>query len=128
LAIAHCVTRGPLLAGTLGVAAFGASWAALGAPPSNATSGQDLQEIVVTAKRSDEAMAAKVEAALKQNPYIFSDHVTVTAKNGVVRVGGVVNDLNDLLAILRVARRAAGKGRVVNEIEYQAVDDAGNTT
>jgi len=86
------------------------------------------REIVVTAKRSDEATAAKVEAALKQNPYIFSDHVTVTAKNGVVTVGGIVNDLNDLLAILRVARRAAGKGRVVNEIEYQAVDDAGNTT
>ena len=100
----------------------------LGAPPSNAASGQELHEIVVTAKRSDEAMAAKVEAALKQNPYIFSDHVTVTAKNGVVRVAGVVNDLNDLLAILRVARRVAGKGRVVNEIEYQAVDDAGNTT
>ena len=86
------------------------------------------REIVVTAKRSDEAIAAKVETAIKQNPYIFSDHVTVTAKNGVVRVAGVVNDLNDLLAILRVARRVAGKGRVVNEIEYQAVDDAGNTT
>jgi len=93
------------------VAAFGAPCAMLGAPPSNAASGQELHE-----------------AALKQNPYIFSDHVTVTAKNGVVRVAGVVNDLNDLLAILRVARRVAGKGRVVNEIEYQAVDDAGNTT
>jgi osmotically-inducible protein OsmY len=85
-------------------------------------------EIVVTAKRSDEAIAANVEAALKQNPYIFSDHITVTAKNGVVRVAGMVNDLNDLLAILRVARRVAGRGRVVNEIEFQAVDDAGNTT
>ena len=128
MAIAHCVTRGPLLAGTLGVVAFGAPCAALSAPPSNATSGEELREIVVTAKRSDEALAAKVEAALKQNPYIFSDHVTVTAKDGVVRVGGVVNDLFDLLAILRVARRMAGGRRVVNEIEYQAPDDAGNIT
>jgi osmotically-inducible protein OsmY len=111
------------------VAAFGAPCAALGAPPSNAASGENMQrEIVVTAKRSDEAVAAKVEAALKQNPYIFSDHITVTAKNGVIIVGGIVNDLNDLLAILRVARRAAGKGRVVNEIEFQPPDDAGNTT
>jgi osmotically-inducible protein OsmY len=110
------------------VVAFGAPYAALSAPPSNATSGEELREIVVTAQRSDEAIAAKVETALKQNPYIFSDHVTVTAKNGVVTVAGVVNDVNDLLAILRVARRAAGKGRVVNEIEFQAVDDAGNTT
>ena len=90
--------------------------------------GEELGEIVVTAKRLDEALAAKVEAALKQNPYIFSDHITVTAKNGVVTIRGVVNDLNDLLAILRIARRVAGKGRVVNEIEFQAVDDAGNTT
>jgi osmotically-inducible protein OsmY len=109
------------------VAAFGAAGAALGAPPSTAAS-EELREIVVTAKRSDEALAARVEAALKQNPYIFSDHVTVTAKDGVVRVGGVVNDLIDLLAILRVARRIAGGRRVVNEIEYQAVDDAGNIT
>ena len=111
------------------MAAFAAPCAVLSAPPPNATSGQDLQrEIVVTAKRSDEVVAAQVQAALKKNPYIFSDHVTVTAKNGVVIVGGVVTDLNDLLAILRVARRVAGRGRVVNEIEYQAVDDAGNTT
>ena len=108
--------------------AFGAPCAAFSSPPSTAASGEELREIVVTAKRSDEAIAAKVETALKENPYIFSDHVTVTAKNGVVTVAGVVNDVNDLLAILRVARRAAGKGRVVNEIEFQAVDDAGNTT
>jgi osmotically-inducible protein OsmY len=128
LAIAHCVTRGPLLAGTLGVAAFGCPWAVLGAAPSNAPPGAELGEIVVTAKRLDEALAAKVQAAIEQNPYIFSDHITVTAKNGVVTVRGVVNDLNDLLAILRIARRVAGKGRVVNEIEFQAVDDAGNIT
>jgi hypothetical protein len=124
----HCVTKGPLLAGTLGVAAFGAPGAVLGAPPATAASGEELREIVVTAKRSDEVLAAKVETALKQNPYIFSDHVTVTAKDGVVTVKGVVNDLIDLLAILRVARRMAGGGRVVNEIEYQALDDAGNIT
>ena len=110
------------------MAAFGAAGAALGAPPAPAASGEELREIVVTAKRSDEALAAKVEAAVKQNPYIFSDHVTVTAKDGVVRVGGVVNDLTDLLAILRIALRMAGEGRVVNEIEYQALDDAGNIT
>jgi osmotically-inducible protein OsmY len=111
------------------VAAFGAPCAALGAPPANAASGEDMQrEIVVTAKRSDEVVAVKVAAALKQNPYIFSDHVTVTANNGVVIVRGIVNDLNDLLAILRIARRVAGRGRVVNEIEFQPPDDAGNTT
>jgi hypothetical protein len=85
------------------------------------------KEIVVTAARpADAAMAARVAGALQHNPYIFADHVTVTVENGIVRVGGVVQDLSDLYAILREARRIAGRRRVVNEIEYQPVDDDGN--
>jgi osmotically-inducible protein OsmY len=84
------------------------------------------EEIVVTARASDAAIAAKVEAAIAKNPYILGDHVTVTVTNGVVRVGGLVRgEVSDLLAILRVARRVAGKARVVNEIEFQVVDDEG---
>jgi BON domain-containing protein len=114
---------GPLLAGMLGVAAFGRlSSMALAAPLKG-----DLHEIVVTAVRqSDAAMTAEVTAALKQNPYIFSDHVTVTTVNGVVRLGGVVRDLPDLFQILRLARRLAGRGRVVNEIEFIPTDVDGN--
>jgi osmotically-inducible protein OsmY len=95
--------------------------AALGAPPA-----EHLPQIVVTAQESDAALAVKVESAIVTNPYILSDHVTVTVRNGVVRVGGVVRgELSDLLAILRVARRVAGKARVVNEIDFQPVDDDG---
>jgi osmotically-inducible protein OsmY len=84
------------------------------------------EEIVVTARASDAAIAAKVGAAIAKNPYILGDHVTVTVTNGVVRVGGLVRgEVSDLLAILRVARRVAGKARVVNEIEFQTVDDEG---
>ncbi len=64
--------------------------------------------------------------ALQQDPYIFSDHVTVTTENGVVRLEGMVRDLSDLYQILRLARRIAGKGRVVNRIEYVPTDDDGN--
>jgi osmotically-inducible protein OsmY len=74
----------------------------------------------------DEALAEKVSTAIAQDPYIFSDHVSVSVKDGVVRVGGVVRDVSDLLAILRLARRVAGTGRVVNEIDFQPVDDDGN--
>jgi osmotically-inducible protein OsmY len=116
---------GPLLAGTLGVSTAGImiSAAALGAPPS----GEMHAEIVVTAVRpSDAAMTVKVTTALQQDPYIFSDHVTVTTKNGVVRLEGNVSDLFDLHAILRLARRIAGKGQVVNDIEFTPIDDDGN--
>jgi osmotically-inducible protein OsmY len=118
------MTTGPLLAGTLGVAAVGL-WPvrAVCAPPTE----EMQQEIVVTATRqSDAALTARVMAALQQNPYIFSDHVSVTTANGVVRITGVVRDLSDLLAILQIARRSAGKGRVVDEIEYIPIDDDGN--
>ncbi len=116
---------GPLPTGTLGVALSAGlfSTVALGAPPSE----QMQHEIVVTARRqSDAALTARVTAALEQDPYIFSDHVTVTSENGIVRVGGMVRDLSDLHAILRLARRLAGKGRVVNEIEFVQMDFDGN--
>ena len=105
----------PLLAGALGVACLLGSGLAWCAPPSEPTQ----PEIVVTARRqSDVALAASVAMAVRADPYIFGDHVTVTAENGVVRVGGLVNDLADLYAILRLARRIAGHGRVVNEIVF----------
>jgi osmotically-inducible protein OsmY len=116
---------GPLLAGTLGVAAIGdfSPGIALCAPPT----GQMHDEIVVTAVRqSDAAMTAKVETALKQDPYIFGDHVTVITENGIVRLEGIVSDLADLQTILKLARRIAGKGRFVNDLEYVPTDDDGN--
>lgn len=124
MTIASGAAVGPLLAVALGVAAISvSSERAVGAPPA----AEMQQEIVVTAKQqSDAAMAARVTAALQRNPYIFADHVSVTTDNGVVRVGGVVRELSDLFAILRLARQIAGKGRVVNEIEYIPVDDDGN--
>lgn len=131
MAITLCMTMRPRLARTLGVATVW-SLSSAGAPCAPAAGdtppAEPMQrEIVVTATRqSDAAMANKVADALRQNRYIFSDHVTVTADNGVVTVGGVVRDLSDLFAILRLAHRIAGKGRVVNEIEFVPVDDDGN--
>ena len=123
MSITHCVTRGPLLAGTLGVAAFGAGATAFGAPPA-----QEMQkEIIVTAQSlSDAAMTSQVTAAIQHNPYIYAEHVTVATENGVVRLEGRVRDLPELFAILRLARRIAGKGRVVNEIEFLQLDQDGN--
>jgi osmotically-inducible protein OsmY len=105
------------------VAAFGVGDASFGAPPT----GEMQQEIVVTAQKpSDAAMTARLVAAIEQNPFIYAEHVTVATENGVVRVGGRVRDVPELFAILRLARRIAGKGRVVNEIEFVQLDQDGN--
>ena len=114
---------GPLLAGTLGVAALGAAPFVRAADPQKDTH----EEVVITAGRqSDALMTAKVAMALKQDPFIFSDHVTVTTENGVVRLEGIVTDLVDLHRILRLARRIAGKGRVENRMEFIQQDRDGN--
>ncbi len=104
----------------LGVAAFGS----LASLALSAALAADISgEIIVTADRiSDEATAAKVTTALQQDPYIFSDHVTVTAHNGVVRLKGSISDLSDLLQVLKLARKIAGKGKVASELEYLPLD------
>ena len=105
------------MASLFSAAAFGAS------PPQErgADAPQVKDEVVVTAARqSDAVLAAKVTAAVQQDPYIFGDHITVKVEIGTVRLEGVVNDLGDLYRALRLARRIAGKGqRVVNSLEFQ---------
>jgi osmotically-inducible protein OsmY len=84
-------------------------------------------EIVVMApKDPDAALTVKMAAALREDSYIFADHVTITTENGVIHMRGMVSDLSSLFDILRLARRIAGQGRVVNEIEFVPVDFDGN--
>jgi osmotically-inducible protein OsmY len=109
-----CIGRsGHSLALALGVAAF-ASLA-----PVALSAAEINGEIIVTADRlSDEATSAKVTVALQQDPFIFSDHIVVETHHGVVRLKGTISDLSDLYMILRLARRIAGRGKVVNELEF----------
>jgi osmotically-inducible protein OsmY len=107
---------GPLLALTLGVAGWVSPASAAAPSPASA---EIRDGILVTADRlSDAATTEKVETALRQDPFIFSDHVTVSTRNGIVRLTGRTSDLPDLFRILRLARHIAGKGKVANEIEY----------
>lgn len=65
-------------------------------------------------------LTAKVVQALKDDPYIFADHINVVTENGIVRLQGVATDVHDLQRALFLARRAAGKRRVLNEVEFIA--------
>ena len=81
-------------------------------------------EIIVSATRqSDELLTQQVVAALQEDPYIFSDHITVTTTNGVVRLEGRINDRSDFFSALRLARRIARGRRVINNLEYAPSDD-----
>jgi osmotically-inducible protein OsmY len=116
------------------VARFGAfSAALLGAASSSAA--QDaaekarsgLQEVVVRAQRQlpDEQITHRVQKALADDPWIYSDHITVTTRNGVVTVEGIVQDTGEWFRILRLSRRIPGARRVVSNLELLHNDPDG---
>lgn len=78
-----------------------------------------LAEVIVTARSllSDEQVTQQVEKALDKDPYIYAEHITVTTRNGVVRVEGIVMDVQQLIDVLRLCRKTSGARRVVNQLE-----------
>jgi osmotically-inducible protein OsmY len=114
---------GLLLATALGVAALSAWTAIAQAPPVALRDEVPREEVTISASRqTDAVLTAKVEQALHDDPYIFADHMNVVAENGIVRLRGVAGDVSDLRQALALARRIAGRRRVVNEIELISLD------
>ena len=79
-----------------------------------------LDPIVVTAKKrpepvADEVLTKRVQAAMHSNAYFNDEHVTVSTKNGVVTLEGVVYDDWDVRTAMRIARKIAGVRRVVSD-------------
>jgi hypothetical protein len=118
---------GVLLVVALGMAVVTVRQPAMALDPSLPAAPEPPREqVVITATKPDDAvLTAKVEKALNDDPYIFADHVTVTAKDGVVRLQGIVFGVQDLRRMLVLARRIAGKRRVINELELVIADDNG---
>jgi osmotically-inducible protein OsmY len=87
-----------------------------------------VDTVVVTTKRlpelvPDEQLKIQVETALHDDPYFYNEHVTVTVKNGVVHLEGIVFEDGDAQDAKRIIKRkVAGVRRVVNELEICACD------
>jgi osmotically-inducible protein OsmY len=91
-----------------------------GADPLGVQAADRLDPIVVTAKKredrvADEVLTKNVQVALHSNPYFNDEHVTVTIKNGVVTLEGIVFDDWDVRTAIRIARKIAGVRRVVTD-------------
>jgi hypothetical protein len=107
-----------MLAAILGGLACWATAASAGNPAAPAM-GQ-LDQIVVTAKKRptpvpDEVLTKSVAAALHSDAYFNDEQVTVTIKNGVVTLQGIVFDEWDVRIAIRDAKRIAGVRRVVTD-------------
>ena len=87
-----------------------------------------LDEIVVTAKRrsdpvADERMSKQVEEALHSDAFFYDEHVTVTVRDGVATLRGIVFDDWDLRQAMRIARKIPGVRRVLNDLEISQGGD-----
>jgi hypothetical protein len=88
--------------------------------------GADRAEVVIHANRlADEQVTQQVQKTLSADPWIYSEHITVTTQNGVVRLEGIVADTGELFRILRLCRQIPGARRVVNELEMMHNDPDG---
>jgi osmotically-inducible protein OsmY len=68
---------------------------------------------------ADSALRARVESALQADPYFYDGHVTVSVQNGDVRLDGFVSSAWDLLDAMRIARKAAGSRRVIDNLSIE---------
>lgn len=86
-----------------------------------------LQEVVIQAKRqaADEQVTRQVQKTLTDDPWIYSEHITVTTQNGVVRLEGIVGDTGERFRILRLCRKIPGARRVVDALEMMSNDPDG---
>ena len=97
-----------------------------------AGSAESLEPIAVTAKRlpeavPDEVVKIRVETALHNDPYFYDEHVTVTVKNGIVRLEGIVFDVGDIQDARRIIRKKVpGVKRLVNEMEICSCNGGGS--
>ncbi|GEM_PF-1364966 len=68
---------------------------------------------------ANEARRLRVETALRDDPLFNDTHVTVVLRHGVVILQGFVSTDWDLLHAIRVAKKAAGGGLVVDELSIE---------
>jgi osmotically-inducible protein OsmY len=90
----------------------------------HAQRGGPLNTIVVTGQRPvDSEMQQRVEAAMRSDPFFFDGHVTVTVRDGVVTLQGMVFDEWDLRMAKRIAARIPGVKHVTNDLEIEQGGD-----
>jgi hypothetical protein len=68
-------------------------------------------------KASDDAVAARVKLALLQDPYLYVEHINVTATRGVVRLSGVAAEADDFAKAIHIAKSVAGVKSVINDMQ-----------
>jgi osmotically-inducible protein OsmY len=118
--------RNLILCAYLGAAAGGLAGFAIPAGAQNAAvspaSRSDAVDVSATPAASapaDEELKGRVQVALHADPYFYDQHVTVSVDKGAVVLHGFVFSDWDLQEAIRIAGRAAGDRRVIDDLSIQ---------
>jgi len=68
---------------------------------------------------TDQQLQDKVENALRSDSYFYAAHVSVSVRNGSVVLQGFVFSDWDLRDAIRIATKAAGGGRVIDNLTIE---------
>ncbi|HWY93953.1 MAG TPA: BON domain-containing protein [Steroidobacteraceae bacterium] len=68
---------------------------------------------------ADEELRQRVTEALHQDPYFYDQHVSVSVEKGVVVLRGFVTSDWDIRDALRIAGKAAGGKRVIDDLSIE---------
>ena len=68
---------------------------------------------------TDEELSRRVQAALHADPYFYDRHVSVSVDKGAVVLHGIVFSEWDLRDAMRIARQAADRRLVVDDLTIQ---------
>ena len=71
------------------------------------------------AAMTDEELSRRVQAALHADPYFYDKHVSVSVDNGAVVLHGIVFSEWDLRDAIRIAKQAADRRLVVDDLTIQ---------
>jgi osmotically-inducible protein OsmY len=100
-------------------AGFAAQAGAQDAPALNQSASLTAPSTQSADSNADEKLVKRVKDALHSDPYFYDEHVTVSVENGAVVLHGFVSSEWDLRDAIRIASKAAGDRRVLDNLSIQ---------
>jgi osmotically-inducible protein OsmY len=115
LILVNCAFLGSTALGSVGFATLaGAQNAA--APALNQSAFVTAPSTQIAGSGVEENLGKRVQDALHSDPYFYDRHVAVSVENGAVVLRGFVSSEWDLRDAIRIATKAAGDARVVDNL------------
>jgi BON domain len=113
-----CAYLAPVVCGLSGFAVPAAAQNAV-MPTASQSYSAALPATSGAAVLTDRELEMRVKGALHAAPYLYDEHVAVSVEQGAVVLRGIVFSDSDLFDAIRIADKAAGDRRVVDDLSIE---------